>query len=754
MTKKEIIKKIVADFPQPIQDLCPELWVEYIYNGKRIRKSLKTGEIIKQEDLSNVWLRQYEFIRDKGEQTMVCSPKKSVVASYCAYHVMEQEVLEIATIIIDAHRGGGPREWTFTDEGWDTIPRIFLFKEDKAVYDKNGEERHPETMKSFNHYFVNYDMHTYVKAHSNVAANIQAGKFFSAYCKYKSNSHLNMVYPWELRESYKRSCKKPRKVSPMDVIANTQLEWPDLSEFPMEEHIVDGRYGWFSSSITNSVIIECKNIEDYLIIRCLKRSWDNRNPDIERAAGMVIPRTEVVSNRREDGRVIISPKGEVGVYDRGYYSGDSEFKRTPKSIGGVLGYTNKGKNLGYIGLENLTSIPKTKYLVPVIEKLSSDKKLTVLVNALRHPVLEQLYKANLDNIANFINGDSMVGAHLLQMFNIKEKKMPLNKLLGMNTYQLKKLEEKFKELESDKNDGYNYRKYDIHRYFVLVAKKLAGVENFASLSKETTDELYSAAEALVNANIWVQDLQRTYGGYWYRKKFNWDIEVTKEERDGLRRICKLCKNDEGKLRVYTDAVRLFNDLPDDLRPQIDIFNIDNLRSLRIIHDDLVQITNVRREEIQRARKEKEHLQTADGFAKRFKATNERYGYTGDKFMIKVPEKPAELTTEGSLLGHCVGGYLRRVATGDTTIVFLRETETPNTPFFTIEISGDEKNKNPGIVQIHGKANAWLGTHPEAIPFVKEWLEEKGIEYNKNILLCTSYGYGSNGHYLDGAEFGL
>ena len=92
--------------------------------------------------------------------------------------------------------------------------------------------------------------------------------------------------------------------------------------------------------------------------------------------------------------------------------------------------------------------------------------------------------------------------------------------------------------------------------------------------------------------------------------------------------------------------------------------------------------------------------------------------------------------------------------GGTTILFLRKTEAPATPFYTIEVSGNEKEKNPRLVQIHGLHNCWLGNNPEAIPFVKKWLEEKGISYTREKLLSTSSSYGCGSNMLNGAPYGL
>ena len=382
--------------------------------------------------------------------------------------------------------------------------------------------------------------------------------------------------------------------------------------------------------------------------------------------------------------------------------------------------------------------------MPVLEKIEKSFKIQVLVNAMRHPILEQLYKAGFEKIANYLNEDDEVAGDLKKIFNVKERKIPLTKLLDLNTYQLRKLEEIFAAQTN------RYSTHDVKRNIIAVAKQLSGVEPFASLSKETTDELFEIAKSLINSDLWYQDIRYDNNYWWYRNKYSWDGDITREEARQLIKICKFCKNTEQGVRMYIDTCRLYRKLPENYRPDIDIYDIDNMRSLEIIHDDLIRITNVYKEEFLRDRDNK----IAEGFKSRYPKTIKRYGVTEPDFLIDAPETPSALTTEGAMLSHCVGGYLESVGTGRTTILFLRKSELPSTPFYTIEVSGGDKEKNPRLIQIHGYRNKWLGNNPEAIPFVKKWLEEHDIAYDKKILLCVSEGYSSGGEYLNGKEFGL
>lgn len=59
-------------------------------------------------------------------------------------------------------------------------------------------------------------------------------------------------------------------------------------------------------------------------------------------------------------------------------------------------------------------------------------------------------------------------------------------------------------------------------------------------------------------------------------------------------------------------------------------------------------------------------------------------YKDDEFCIVAPEDSSELINEGISLHHCVGSYVNKVDTGETSILFLRKTENPTESLITIE----------------------------------------------------------------------
>lgn len=87
-----------------------------------------------------------------------------------------------------------------------------------------------------------------------------------------------------------------------------------------------------------------------------------------------------------------------------------------------------------------------------------------------------------------------------------------------------------------------------------------------------------------------------------------------------------------------------------------------------------------------------------------------FSIRGKGLILIVPKSGDEIRNEGAKLHHCVGGYVERVARGETNIFFIRKTEDPETPYYTMEW------KDNRIVQCRGSHNC--GMTPEVEAFTK------------------------------------
>ena len=73
---------------------------------------------------------------------------------------------------------------------------------------------------------------------------------------------------------------------------------------------------------------------------------------------------------------------------------------------------------------------------------------------------------------------------------------------------------------------------------------------------------------------------------------------------------------------------------------------------------------------------------------------EKYAYSDDDYTVLAPQNIFEIITEGRMLHHCVGNdgagerYYDRMERRESFIMFLRRTEEPNDPYYTLEIEPD------------------------------------------------------------------
>ena len=78
------------------------------------------------------------------------------------------------------------------------------------------------------------------------------------------------------------------------------------------------------------------------------------------------------------------------------------------------------------------------------------------------------------------------------------------------------------------------------------------------------------------------------------------------------------------------------------------------------------------------------------------------------FILKIAESQEDLNVESSVLGHCVRTYGDRVAEGKTIIYFIRRSEKPDEPYYTLEIRPEGE-----FVQCRGEHNCIMTPEVEA-----------------------------------------
>ncbi|WP_291236782.1 PcfJ domain-containing protein [Frisingicoccus sp.] len=99
-------------------------------------------------------------------------------------------------------------------------------------------------------------------------------------------------------------------------------------------------------------------------------------------------------------------------------------------------------------------------------------------------------------------------------------------------------------------------------------------------------------------------------------------------------------------------------------------------------------------------------------------TLQKYEYKGDKYCIVAPKGILDIVKEGTILKHCIHTcdfYYDRMEQQESYILFLRRAETPDTPYYTLEVE-------PGgnIRQKRTVGDNQNEDFKECIPFLNEW----------------------------------
>ena len=157
---------------------------------------------------------------------------------------------------------------------------------------------------------------------------------------------------------------------------------------------------------------------------------------------------------------------------------------------------------------------------------------------------------------------------------------------------------------------------------------------------------------------------------------------------------------KGNARKFSEFARDWEDYIDQCRMlEYDIADesISKPSDFQKMHERLSQLIKVKRNEIMTKQFEK------------LAEMRRELEYLDDRYIVIQPKTVDEIIDEGKALKHCVGGYAQRHAEGKLTIMFLRQKERPNKPYYTIEISNDGK-----IAQCRGYRNNAKSPKPQKI----------------------------------------
>ena len=151
----------------------------------------------------------------------------------------------------------------------------------------------------------------------------------------------------------------------------------------------------------------------------------------------------------------------------------------------------------------------------------------------------------------------------------------------------------------------------------------------------------------------------------------------------------------------------------------------NLKPSRIreMHDELARECNNR---IYR----KDNSKCSPAIEKQKKEGAE-FEYSDGTYMITLPKNAEDIVREGNCLKHCVGigGYIQRMADGNTRILFLRTVKEPDKPLITIE------EQQGSIRQCFGYHDTY-NTDIRIRDFIIEYAKKRGLTIDTTIYKAT------------------
>jgi DNA-directed RNA polymerase subunit RPC12/RpoP len=117
-------------------------------------------------------------------------------------------------------------------------------------------------------------------------------------------------------------------------------------------------------------------------------------------------------------------------------------------------------------------------------------------------------------------------------------------------------------------------------------------------------------------------------------------------------------------------------------------------------------------------------------AKQYDKYSELYSFEDEDFIIRPPLRHKEINWEGELLHHCVATYAKKIALGNTIILFIRKRTDPDTPYFTLNLDPETLK----IIQCRGLRNC---AYPNEVKkFMNKWYKEK-VEPLKGETKCQN-----------------
>lgn len=248
------------------------------------------------------------------------------------------------------------------------------------------------------------------------------------------------------------------------------------------------------------------------------------------------------------------------------------------------------------------------------------------------------------------------------------------------------------------------------------------LENIAKLDKNTQKRLARmnaslAAEELFEDNPKLTDENLAEISTW---KSDYKVGRLKDIADmglNLNHVMTLLRKTGGlkeqNMIFYRDYLDMARQRGGDIHDEIIYRN----KRWREFHDRYVAEQERARAEEQKARMKAEGETKFKGIERDFDRNARIFGWNNGTSCILIPRTFEDIIEEGQKQHHCVGAsdrYMLKMARRETWIVFLRHTENPEEPWYTIETDGRRViqyyaayDRQPDKEEVSGILEEWM-----------------------------------------------
>lgn len=188
------------------------------------------------------------------------------------------------------------------------------------------------------------------------------------------------------------------------------------------------------------------------------------------------------------------------------------------------------------------------------------------------------------------------------------------------------------------------------------------------------------------------------------------------QKHALRNAANSWSKAENTLEYWEDYLGFRAELGTDLHDEYYLFPND----LKRAHDEAYAERQAKREKIEKEKRKKQNILIAEMNKDKANFAPFNLHYCG--LFVRLPKDGDEIRHEGEALHHCVGSYVSRVESGETTILFIRKESEPDKPFYTMEW------KDAKIRQCYG-AHDIVATE-EVVAFERAFEQAVEEEYKK------------------------